>query len=527
LRVLLKSRLLIEGAGAALLLLVSYLLPLLSPYHLAIYHDPQSVSTVAIGLAIDVGIAWLIWTAIFVLLDHHDPKQDGPVWGVVLCGLVIKTVDLAIFLLNARYISIHWDATSRIALLCTMAGVALALRGLFPHVFQHGIQIARIGLAIFGCSVFWILPLLISTGERTRIPAINTFTKPVQKSSMSSARIVWILLDELSYDQVFDHPQANIKLPHFDQVRDGSVLFSNVRPVGYFTERIVPSLFLGREVDNIRSSMRRDLYVHDADSARWQPFNQRASLFGEAKQLGWTTGVAGWYNPYCQILAGVLDSCYWQAASSFPHTLSEKKSSIVNALTFPADLLFSHLNRTDPPSEIEAKAHAQECNDITAAAASLIQNESIRFVFIHLPIPHPPGMYDRKNGTFDVRGTYLDNLVFADNVLGDLLGAIQRTSAVSQTILIVSSDHSWRTNMWRATDLWSEDEERASKGKFDPRPVLLIHFPGSDSDEVWTKPFPEIETTAIIQAMLGSKLSSQADLNMWLGVQGATKGQSL
>ena len=81
--------------------------------------------------------------------------------------------------------------------------------------------------------------------------------------------------------------------------------------------------------------------------------------------------------------------------------------------------------------------------------------------------------------------------------------------------------------MWRATDLCSEDEERASKGKFDPRPVLLIHFPGSDSDEVWTKPFPEIETTAIIQAMLGSKLSSQADLNMWLGVQGATKGQSL
>src|ERR1700749_2329291 len=100
-------------------------------------------------------------------------------------------------------------------------------------------------------------------------------------------------------------------------------------------------------------------------------------------------------------------------------------------------------------------------------------------------------MYDRKIGTLDVKGTYLDNLVFADSVLGNLLTVVQKTSAVSQTIVIVSSDHSWRTNMWRDTDLWSEEEERASKGKFDSRPVLLIHFPASDAGEVRTEPFPE------------------------------------
>jgi hypothetical protein len=527
LRGLLKSRWFMEGAGATMLLLVTYLWPLLSPYHLIIYHNPLSVSTVAIGLAVDVGIAWLISTAMFALLDHYDPKQDCPLWGVVFCALGVRAVDLAVFLLSPGYINIHWGLSSRIALLCTMGGVALTIRYLFPQIFRQGIQTARIGLAIFGGSIFWILPQLVFTGERTRAPAPNTFTKPVHKSSISSARVVWILLDELSYDQVFDHPQADIKLSHFDKIRDESVSFSNVQPIGYFTERIVPSLFLGRKVDNIRSSMHRDLYVHDADSGRWQPFNQRVSLFGKAKELGWTTGVAGWYNPYCHILAGVLDSCYWQTASSFPHALSGDKSSIVNALTFPADLFFSHLNRADPPSEIGAKAHAQECNDITAAASSLIQNESIRFAFIHLPVPHPPGMYDRKTGTFGVRGTYLDNLVSADSVLGNLLAVIQRTSAASQTILIVSSDHSWRTNMWRASDMWSKDEERASKSKFDPRPVLLIHFPGYDPGEVRTEPFPEIETSAIIRAMLTSELQSKADLDMWLDAQGVTKGQNL
>jgi hypothetical protein len=59
------------------------------------------------------------------------------------------------------------------------------------------------------------------------------------------------------------------------------------------------------------------------------------------------------------------------------------------------------------------------------------------------------------------------------------------------------------------------------------RQALLIHFPGSDAGEVRTEPFPEIETTAIIQAMLTSKLRSQADLDMWLDAREATRTQNL
>ena len=31
-------------------------------------------------------------------------------------------------------------------------------------------------------------------------------------------------------------------------------------------------------------------------------------------------------------------------------------------------------------------------------AEALIRNHSIGFVFIHLPVPHPPGIYDRTTG---------------------------------------------------------------------------------------------------------------------------------
>ena len=47
-------------------------------------------------------------------------------------------------------------------------------------------------------------------------------------------------------------------------------------------------------------------------SKHWQAFDAHATLFSDAQRLGWTTGVVGWYNPYCRILAGTLNYCYWR-----------------------------------------------------------------------------------------------------------------------------------------------------------------------------------------------------------------------
>ena len=42
------------------------------------------------------------------------------------------------------------------------------------------------------------------------------------------------------------------------------------------------------------------------------------------------------------------------------------------------------------------KKHAQDQAAIMPQAEALIRDQSIRFVFIHLPVPHPPGIYDRS-----------------------------------------------------------------------------------------------------------------------------------
>ena len=146
-------------------------------------------------------------------------------------------------------------------------------------------------------------------------------------------------------------------------------------------------------------------------------------------------------------------------------------------------------------------------------AKELIGDREIDFVFLHLPIPHPPGIYDRKNHVVTEGGTYLDNLVLADDTLGVLMQEIDSTSRASQTTIIVSSDHSWRTPMWNQGEDWSNEEERISGGRFDQRPVLLIHFPGQSSNNEITSSEPELLEHDIVRDILQNRITTAEQLS--------------
>lgn len=504
-----KFRSFAEGAGIAILLLGSYMWPFLSPNHLAIYHYPYTSAPMAAGLAIDLILTAIFFTAVLSLMDRYY-SQIGFVWAVFWGFSIALALDLGRYYWWIASNGEHRSrATTRVGMFFLALAAGVSLWWFLPRVLEKCIKATRIGLALLGCCFVWMVPVLVYTAVYMRGPVQSGFSRPIEMPSRSQ-RIIWVLMDELSYDQVFDHRQPDVKLPHFDQLRSQSVVFSDVRPIGDSTERIVPALFLGREIDNIRSSFQRNLYFHDVATSRWEPFNQEASIFADAQRLNWTTGVAGWFNPYCHILSNVLDACYWQAINP------ADRVTVFRAMGSPLDTVLSRIRALRSASGTQLQAHTQEYEDLTVAAESLIRDESINFVFIHLPVPHPPGIYNRRTNTLGVRGSYLDNLVLADRTLGHLLSLIQGTKAASQTTIIVSSDHSWRVYMWRSDPSWTTEDERVSRDKFDPRPVLIIHFPEENTGEVRPEPFSELGTHGIIRAMLTGEIRSQSDLDRWL-----------
>jgi len=354
-----------------------------------------------------------------------------------------------------------------------------------------------------------VLPQLAYMAMRPEPHDVQKFARAVSPAQTPQRRVIWILYDELSQDQVFDHRQPDVSLPQLDKFRSQSVMFSDVQPAGFYTEDVLPSLLWGKELRGIRSDLAGDLFAKT--SKRWQRFPADQSIFADAKREGWSTGVAGWYVPYCRTYGSSLDWCAWVWRSNMPSNYSQEKSLWWN-VNAPLLRTESKLAGRKSPVPSTAMNHANDYVDVMRWSHELIDDEKIGFVFLHLPLPHPFGFYNRKTGQLGVDGTYLDNLALTDRSLGQIMQWIGETRLASQTTVIVCSDHSWRVPIWRLS--LTKEEKAALRGTFDPRPVLMVHFPGENVPETVSSPFPAIQEHEMVERMLRQPMTA-AGLEDW------------
>ena len=512
-----KVRNVLEGVGA-MLLFVPYL-PYLAPNNLLLYHVGLPVTNLIEGLLLDM-LGLSVLAIGFLVAIQYLPPPIQRILIALFAGLMLwRSVDLAISMQTDMRMSDFWGRLRWQSCMATLLLSGLLACSL-PRIIQPAVRVLRLALAAMALCALWIIPQLLHLAlvrrpvQGTAPNQLSTFT-----SGSSNRRIIWILFDELSYDQTFDHPAPDMKLPNFDRLREESASLSNLKPAGFFTELIIPSLFLGRRIDRIRSTIDGDLWYHDDSQDRWLAFDPNATLFGLAQQNGWSSGVDGWFNPYCRILATVLNVCSWEPQVVQPmgvHGTSEAKSPFANATVMPNAILMNLNHHISPYTDPDK----QEYRNLMARAHPLIENGQIRFVFLHLNIPHPPGIYDRKLHMLRSGGTYLDNLVLADDTLGTLLQELEATPSADQTTVIVSSDHSWRIPLWQNAEGWSAEEERACGGRFDDRPVLLIHFPDQKFGNNVSTALPELLEHDIIAGMLRGKINNPEDLAAQLAQYG-------
>lgn len=508
----------LEGAGAALLLLLPYYCKFLLPSNLALFHHRLPVTHLIGGILADMLVYSIVATA-FLVAVQSLPQPSQRILDALFVSLMLWTiVDFA----NLELIHLQYRIESWGQLWWQSAVVILLLSGvlayLYPRVTLHAVHAVRLVIAGVAFSAVWIVPQLLHLAL-ARQTGDNAAPAPLHLPAHggTNRRIVWILFDELSYHQAFDHTAPDIQLPNFDRIRSKSISFGNLRPAGFYTEKIIPSLFIGEQIDDIRSTVDGRLAYRNDSERRWIAYDQNATLFALARRNGWHTGIDGWFIPYCRTLAQVVDDCSWE-----PNLMpieefgaSEEKSILANAALMPSRFL-ALFHKTATPEE----AHIQIYRNIVAHAQTLIGNEQLQFIFLHIPVPHGPGIYDRRSHSLRPGGTYLDRLVLADETLGALMKEIQATRTAGQTTVIVSSDHSWRISLSRHTPVWSSEEERASGGNFDDRPVMLIHFPNQQTSRDVSAPFPEMLEHDMIEQMLLGKIVDSNGMDAFISRQG-------
>jgi len=504
-----RPRTLLQALGlAAFALFRLYAVAIAHPSDLRM-HSPLPLTDFALSLIVNLVLAGLV----LALLATWIARSDRLRWlRVLLPGTVaVLLAKVTATSLNAR---IRPSVEMAIFLSLTIAAVLLRRRWRrAEEILSQWTGAALVGMGIF--SLFVILQL---AGIAAWRPAPNAVDNLPAATSVSAdrPRVVWILFDELSYSQTFGNRYPGLQLPNFDKLRETSTVFTHVLPVENYTELAIPSILLGFPVVRVRYTFHNKFEVATSRKSKWRNFDAALTPFAQAQQNGLTTGVVGWYNPYCGMLAPYLDQCYWFStnAEDIPQNYDIHAGFWRDLWTPWARFLQDGFHPRKKNWVVTR--HMETYKDLLQHSDEALKEPGLDFVFIHLSLPHPPGFYNRETRRFDETGkrSYVDNLALTDRTLGQMLAILRKSPRWKNTTVVLCGDHSWRTWLWSKKPGWTREDQAASHGSFDPRPALMIHLAGQTAPETVSAPFPLLRVHSILTRLVTGQTPSFMNLEV-------------
>jgi hypothetical protein len=468
-------------------------------------HTPLPLARICYAQIADILLAALLFFILFVLVVRTRLYP----WVQLLFVMVIPP-----YLIQRTQSFFPFDLIEGIVTIffIVWVGTLLLLLLRYPKWYRQLLRVGGIlsaSLIIFAlCSITQLLWVATWKPAPNQITAAWNRSGPAQlQPPRDHPLLVWIIFDELSYEQTFEHRAGDLSLPNFDALRAQSTLFTDAQPAGYHTVKIIPSLLTGKIVDGIRYNFHNRLWVHHESESGWQPLDGAQTVFGDAQNAGWRTAAVGWYNPYCAIYADAIQNCFWTNRDMFDGLMAQDASF--------ADNVYIPLEQVVREIRSPAAADRHLCSfdvrhrylthvDLQQHASQLLRSDQADFVFLHIPVPHSPNIWSRIRNDYTQQcdSSYLDSLALADRILGRILATLEASPRWNQTTLIVQGDHSWRIDAWNWLPAWTEEDDAASRGVFDQRPAMIIHQPGQTQPQTVSTPWPIIQIHSVVEQTL-------------------------
>jgi hypothetical protein len=464
-------------------------------------HTPYPLTRICYAQIADILI---VAAFLFLVLTVFARTRFAP-WARLIVAIVIPP-----YLIQRTQSFFPFDLIEGIVLILLVVWAAVLLLLLLRFSVWYR-RLMRVGSGIAAALVIFaivsIAQLVWVATWKPQPNQINASWETTPQPPRDHPLLVWIVFDELSYDQVFEHRARNLNLPNFDALRAESTLFTDTQPAGYHTVEIIPSLLTGQIVDGIRYNFHNKLWVRHESDHKWGPIDGNQTVFADAQKQGWRTAVVGWYNPYCGIYATAIDNCFWTNHDMFDGLMTQRASVWQNIYT-PLQQVVREIkspSRADRDlCTFDVRNRYQTHIDLQQHAFDLLHTDQADFMFLHLPIPHSPNIWSRINDDYTNHcdSSYLDNLALADRVLGQVLATLKASPRWNDTTLIVEGDHGWRIDAWNWLPAWTQEDDAASRGVFDTRPAMIIHQPGQTLPETVTSPWPIVQVHGVVEQVL-------------------------
>ncbi len=466
-------------------------------------HPPAPVSFAAVMVNVLV-LAVLLWGAV-TMARRLGPRFFGVAEAAFLVSLCLPLNGIRSVLSN----QFPYLKSPLFALIGTrgvmLLGAFLALVGVAVIIFwrRRAAHLAAGALAVF--VPFTALTFGQAIWKAAAYDARQFAPLPsaaLLPSDPAKPRFLWVVCDEWDYRLTFPDRSPQLRLPAMDRIRGEFLSASHAYPPGPETTLSMPAYAMGRLVRAFayRGPRELDLYLRDSTVERW---GAQPSVFSRARELGFNTAVAGWFHPYCRVLDG-LSHCEWWEMAMQHNSMGETFGEILPRQTRS---LFETTLLSPFGQSLPVRQQADTYRAVLREGEALATDPRYGLVLVHLPIPHAPHPYDRRNGTMTlanspVRG-YLDSLALLDRTLAELRASMEKSGAWDKTTILIGSDHHYR-------------EDELLDGKTDERVPFLLKFAGQNQGIAYDREFNAVLTHDLILSVLRGEVSTAADAAVWL-----------
>jgi hypothetical protein len=468
------------------------------------------------------GVLWIGWR-----LARSSPRL-AVVGKLLFLFLLLIPANAAYLYYQYAFVPVHgrlyeWILWLVLAVHLILLGYAILARWLrLQHLVRYGVAIVLwlAPFVLFTFSMVWreVYHALSHQGQvlaaelGSKAMSLDEANHSVQSET---ARVVLLIFDELDESVAFRERPASVTLPELDRLRDQAFVASSAYPPASKTLQSIPALLNGRLIAAAEARDETTLITQQQGEERAMPWRAEASLFAETAAAGLATGLVGVYHPYCQILGASIQDCRDLRDELDDHGGFGTRTARALLLALEAvPGLFRPLERAT-----KLRHHLTRYTFTLREGREVAAEPGFDLVYIHLPVPHPPGIYDRVSGGLSnsSRSSYLDNLVLTDHAFGDLRRAMEASGVWDRSTVIVTADHWWRSDFWATRADWTTEEQQVAGGhRPDQRVPFVVKFPQDGDSLVYDRPFNTVITRQVIMAILTGQLRSGAELARWL-----------
>lgn len=342
---------------------------------------------------------------------------------------------------------------------------------------------------------------------------------PLNPLPAEAPRLVWLLFDEADFRVIFADRPPSLALPEFDRLRGESFFAANAAETAGFTYKAVPSLLTGLVAQEAAPAGFHGMSLSLAGGGKG---DLRSNLIRKVRSSGHNPAVVGWYLPYCRMLDAFV-FCAWEPADfrddsgmTLSHWLVKHVQTTVYYLPFSELLGLGPLITTPQSDRLARAKHLRSYRSLLEEAQRQAVRADVDFLWVHLPIPHTPGIYDRRSGALSTESerSYLDNLALADQALGQLRSTLEAAGLWERTTLIVASDHGWKWDYWKTQAGWTEEENSVAQ-HMDTRVPVMIRLPGQGGTE-YQPAFNSALLHDLAVALMALEITDNAGIVAWL-----------